>query len=205
MTPRRLVPVILDGSVETAHSIPPPRVGGIATYAVGFVEADQYTDPDDPALTTISARVEPLRGGRPRRNTRHDGTPFEQPDRWASWLHADGWSALWVSFRLPPTGPGPVELRGRVVMDFPALCSCWVRGRVTRLWMTYARRDRPAVPGERGTWGPVWGSQGRIELEDWPTTVEGWPELPPGATESGRLVELDLDGVPDGSTGGVHR
>lgn len=99
-----------------------------------------------------------------------------------------------------------MELRGRLMSDFGSLCPCWIRGRISRLWMTTARRDRPADPRDPATWEPAWGSRTLIPMTEQLLVGAGQqlPELPAGATESGWLAELDLDDVPDGRTGGVR-
>ena len=71
--------------------------------------------------------------------------------------------------------------------------------------MTYARRNRPPIMRDPATWEPARGSHGWIPLDGPPTRVQDWPRLPPGANESGLLVELDLDDVTDGRSGGVRR
>lgn len=142
----------------TGEQHPRPRVGEVAAYGVGFREATERTDPADPTLVRVIARVEPLHGGRPRRGRGWDGREHGRP-WWSSRLHGDGWSALWTSFDPPPgSGDRPVRLRGHLISAFGALTSGRIRGRIRRLWTVQARWDAPVLPDDPRTWEPAWGS-----------------------------------------------
>lgn len=205
VTARRLVPVRIGLDVITGDQLPHPRIGDLAAYTVAFSAATEHTDPDDPTLTTITARLEVL-PARPRPQL--IATPLPRRERWRRLLHAQGWSASWTSYLPPPASidaDGAVTLVGHVYADFGSQCRGWIRGRIARLWTIRSRHDTTPVPGDPATWGPTWGSTELSAVDVQPTAAQGWPwpALPPGVRHTGLLAELDLDDVPDGRTGGV--
>ena len=205
VTARRLVPVRIGLDVITGDQLPRPRVGDLAAYTLAFSAATEHTDPDDPTLTTVAARLEVLHE-RPRPQL--IATPPPRRERWRSMLHAPGWSAGWTSYLPPPASTdadGAVTLVGHVDADFGSQCRGWLRGRIARLWAIRSRHDTTPVPGDPATWGPTWGSTELTAVDVQPTATQGWPwpALPPGMLYTGLLAELDLDDVPDGRTGGV--
>lgn len=205
VTGPRLVPVLLDFSVLTGDQLPRPHVGEIGTYGLRFYEADEYVDPDDPTLTTIAVGVEPRCG--PYRS-RSMGGREHGPLRWSSVVHGQGWAAGWTSLRPPPrTGEANlVELRGHLSTEFGSLASGWIRGVICGLWTVHSRRGVPVDEADRSTWRPAWGSITLTTVDEQPMVAHSdeWPKLPPGVSYTGLLAELDLDGVPDGNTGGAR-
>jgi hypothetical protein len=127
--PRRLRVRVYEVSVGDG-ALPPPRVGAITDFPVGFVEADSPYAPGrrrDAEIMTIRGELE-LR----------DTEPFEYRDddsgtahwMWQGLVRGDGWTATWTGPR-PLTGP--VELTGYFGSSLSYDNEGRVRGRITRV------------------------------------------------------------------------
>lgn len=180
---------------------PPPVVGEVGHFPLIFCEVGTEAADSDATVSVVSARAEPVGDGSPRRGgLRWDGTVRNDPPHWATRLHGDGWSAFWLA---PRPVLGEVRLRGTLAGDLAITTSSSVRGRVTRVRVvteTFTGPGRQRIPArqrlrdvdvspirfDRGLRTPEPGRAGRHA----PVRAD------PCLTETGVLVDLDLDDVP---------
>ncbi|NMD54891.1 MULTISPECIES: hypothetical protein [Tsukamurella] len=169
-------------------SPPPPIVGEIGEYVIGFREADAH-DPSDAAVSELTALAIP--DGAPSVTGRGD----ERRMRWPTRLRGVGWEVFWGASR---PASGPVHVRGTVYADYvyggrPVR----VRGRILRVQIESVLMH---LDEERGRYVAVPGTYRYRDVDECPQWFGGPSEAT--AEDGGMrqewaaIVDLDLADVP---------
>lgn len=200
--PRHLLIMVSSLAIEDGQT-PPPARGEVGCYPLLFREVD--SGEPGTGVTSFQARAEPLYDGSPLGTVHHRGGGSREETTWPTVLHGDGWSASWSA---PRPVIGQVRLSGVLLNDLAVGVHAGVRGRVTRVQVVTETID----PDQR-TWRPIPGGQRLRDVELAPRWFDHGPYAPldvptagphpaarvpgvPYATETGVLVDLDLDHVP---------
>lgn len=182
------IQVVVHSSVFQGGPVPPLHVDDVISVVLAF---DSEAEPSAPGVVTFRVRIQPKFGH----------APFAAEDgslRWMFDVYGAGWSAEW-HHHTPVAGL--IHLTGRLDVGFTRAVPGQpgvVTGRVRRLQLV-EQWVESTVAGNHYVAGTEW-------LRDFgPSPDRYWPRWkiiddPDTFAETGILVDLDLDDIPDDDT-----
>lgn len=190
-TTGRTMPVFVPSEIFQDNSLPPLRIGDVISLVPVFITE---RDPRAPGAFTAPVTVRPRWGHAPQPHPYNDATLL-----WHFEVLGDGWTAYWSHDR--PVS-GRIHLTGRLIPDFVRAVAGHpgvMTGKIRRLQLV-EEQFRATDAGPR----PITGTAQLRDLG--PSPDRYWPNWRRIYTnddpvqETGVLVDLDLDAVPDDVT-----